>query len=440
MEAILPELDYLAAEPVQHAISQRAFVHVPPEADTYKTDGDLKFDIKPSESSTALHESYLRVRCKIVKADGSACDHGATASPDDASIVNNLLHSMWKQVTVTLNGHEVEKIDNYPYRAYMSMLTSYSPEVMRVRGELHGWSKDTSGAFDDLSLATAGKNKGMKQRTTPFKNSTEVELSGRIESDVMNQGRNIPPNTRIGICLSRTSNAFVLMSSKTDASYKLMITDAEFVVARDKLAPSLYQAQEELSKKFNLAIDYRHCKITTVNVAQGMGNGYIKEVFGLGTRMPDRFVAFFVSNQAFTGTYGTNPFALAHHNVKYIIATVNDVTHIPQYGYKPNFTTGSVTNEYYALLREFNADEEDYVLDLCKSDFSNGFAIYPFRIVHRTRGGEVLGPVATGSVDIRYEFSTPLTSAATLVLVADYRSSFEIRATGDFAPPSSTST
>ena len=255
----------------------------------------------------------------------------------------------------------------------------------------------------------------------------------------MNQGRNIPPNTRIEICLSRTSSAFCLMSPTAGASYKLIITAAELEVARDKLAPSLFQAQAELAKKFNLSIDYRHSKVTTINVAQGMSSGKLTEVFTSKKRLPDRFVAFFVSNQAFTGSYATNPFEFAHHNLKYIAALVNETTTVPPSGYKPNFATGLVTNEYYSLLREFNADEEDYVLDLSKSDFANGFAIYHFRIVHRTRGGEVLGPPAAGAIDLQYELSTALTSAATLVLVADYRGSFEIRENADFAAPTSAS-
>lgn len=435
MEPILPELDYLDSEPVQHAVTQRSYVTVQPVSDTYKSDGDLRFDIVPSENSTALHESYLRLRCKIVKADGTACNHAAATNPDNAAVVNNVLHSMWKQVTVALNGHEVEKIDNYAYRAYVTTLTSYSSSVLQARGELHGWCKDTAGGFDDLALTSSGKNKGLIQRTTQFRNSAEVELIGRIESDVMNQGRNIPPNTRIEICLTRTSNAFVLLSSTSGASYKLVITAAELEVARDKLAPSLYQAQVELSKKFNLAIDYRHSKVVTFNVPSGVSSGNIAEAFSSQKNLPDRFIAFFVSNQAFSGSYGTNPYEFGHQNLKYIAAKVNETpTTVPPSGYKPNYGSNLYAHEYYSLLREFNADEEDFMLDLSKNDFANGYAIYPFRVVHRTRGGAVLGPPATGSISLEYEFSTALTAPLTLVLVADYRGSFEIRENGDFAP------
>lgn len=435
MEPILPELDYLATEAVQHAILQRSYLTVQPSGDSYKTGGDLKFEVPTSEHATALHESYLRLRCKVLKADGTACDHATAA--EDVGVVNNVMHSMWKQITVSLNGHEVEKIDDYPYRAYLTMLTSYSPEVLHNRGMMCGWAKDTAGAFTELALGINAPNKGLETRTAPFKNSAEVELIGRIESDVMNQGRNIPPDTSIEICLSRTSSAFVLMSPSEDASYKLAITSAELEVARDKLAPGLFKAQEALTKKFNLSIDHRHCKVVTYSVPVGSTSHKIAEAFKSKKQLPDRFVAFFVTNRAFSGTFANNPFEFRHFGLKYFAAKLNETaTTVPHGGYKPNFAANSVTHEYYSLLREFNADEENFMIDVSLRDFARGYAIYPFRIVHRTRGGDVLGPPATGTIALDIEFSAALTEALTLVLVADYRGSFEIREPGDFSPAS----
>jgi hypothetical protein len=341
---------------------------------------------------------------------------------------------MWKQVSVSLNGHEVEKIDNYPYRAYLSMLTSYSKDVLEKRGELSGWARDTHTAWCDTVYATTGKNEGFKTRGTPFRASKEVVLIGRIDSDVMNQGRDIPPNTDIQVCLTRSSDAFALMSATDGASYKLLVLDAELVVARDKLAPSLHHAHVELTQKYNLSMDYRHSKVLTYNLALGTTTGSITNAFSSNTNLPDRFVAFVVTNEAFSGALKINPFEFGHHKLNCIVAKVNENTLVPSDGYKPNFTSGRVENVYYNLLREFDADEENFMLDLSKLDFCNGYTIYPFRIVPRTRGGDVLGPAASGSISIEYSFAEALTVTCTLVLVADYRGSFEIRSHGDFAP------
>jgi hypothetical protein len=437
-EPIVPELDYLSTEPVQHAIVQSDLVIVEPLSDTYKSGGDLKFQIPKSECATALHETCLFLEVKITKEDGGNCNHDATTNPDDVSVVNNPFHSLWKQLSVSLNGHEVEKIDHYPYRAYISTITSFSHNVLKGRHELNFWEKDTAGHFNDKSLATsgasAGKNLGLIKRTEKFRNSQVVELSGRLYSDVMCQGRSITPNTLIEVNLSRSGHDFVLMSGKTSPSYKMLITKAELHVQRDKLAPSLHVSHTELTSKFNLSINYRHSKVVTYNLPKDTFSGTFKNAFSSATHLPDRVLAFIVTNKAISGSYDTNPFEFAHHNLKRIAAVVNESRTIPPGGYKPNFTSGRTAKEYYAFLRELNADEENHVVDVTKTDFNNGYTIYPFRIVHRTRGGDLLGPPASGTISIEYEFNTALESACTLVLVGEFRGSFEIREGGDFAP------
>jgi hypothetical protein len=433
-EPIVPELDYFTNEPVQYAVIQSDPVKIDPFSDTYKSGGDLKFDIPKSECATSLHESVLHLKVKITKEDGSSCNHAAASSPDDVSVVNNPFHSIWKQLTVSLNKHETEKIDNYPYRAYISVLTGFSHDVLKLRHELNGWEKDTAGQFNDKSLATSGKNLGLIKRTEKFKNSQVVELVGRLCSDVMNQGRAIPPNTEIEICLSRSSHDFVLMSGKTSPSYKLHILSAELYVQRDKLAPSLHITHSELTSKYNLLIKHRHSKVVTYNLPKDAFSGTIKNVFSSATHLPDRVMAFIVTNKAFSGSYDTNPLEFAHHNLKRIAAVVNESRTVPPGGYKPNFTSGMTAIEYYSFLRELNADEENFMVDVTKTDYNNGYTIYPFRIVPRSRGGDLLGPPANGTISIEYEFSTALEHACTLVLMGEFRGSFEIREGGDFAP------
>ena len=429
-EPILPELDYLATEPVQHAVTHRSYTSVKPVNENYKNGNDLCFDILKTDCATALHESYIILKCQIVKGDDSAL-----VAADNVGPVNNLLHSMWTQVSVSLNGHEVEKLDHYPYRAYMSMLTSYSKEVLDTRGELIGWARDTAGHWNDTSLVTsgndAGKNLGFQKRATPFKLSNVVTLVGRIDSDVMNQGRDIPPDTLIQLKLSRSSNDFVLMSSTANASYKLKLLHAELMVARDKLAPSLHKAQMDMISKYNLAINYRHSKVITHNVAIGTSSGSFTNAFnGI---LPDRFFAFFVNNDDFTGKLASNPFQFDRHTLTKIVAKVNETTTLPSRGeYNPS---GSVEEVYYQFLREFDADEENFMLNVSKSDFVKGFAIFPFRVIPRTRGGDILAPPASGTISIDYTFETALTKTCTLVLVADFRGKFELRAQGDFSAP-----
>ena len=58
--------------------------------------------------------SYLHVKAKIVRANEANLEAGDTVGP-----VNNLLHSLFSQVDVSLNGTLITNSSNtYPYRAY----------------------------------------------------------------------------------------------------------------------------------------------------------------------------------------------------------------------------------------------------------------------------------------------------------------------------------
>jgi hypothetical protein len=224
------------------------------------------------------------------------------------------------------------------------------------------------------------------------------------------------------------------MSKKAAPEYKLQIIEAKLSVVRDKLAPSLYRAQVDLMKKYNLSIQYRHAKVVTHSITAGSQGGSVTNAFSSAKNLPDRILGFFVTNKAFCGSYDTNPFEFPHFNMKCIKAIVNESNTIPASGYKPNFQEGLFSLEYYSLLREFDADEENFALDLCKNDYAKGYTIYAFRIVPRTRGGDLLAPPAAGTINIEYEFNTSLAEVCTLILVGEFRGSFEIRESGDFAP------
>jgi len=53
--------------------------------------------------------------------------------------------------------------------------------------------------------------------------------------------------------------------------------------------------------------------------------------------------------------------------------------------------------------------------------------------VHRTAGGECLGPKAVGSVSLEIKFATALDKVITAVVLAEYRESLEFRAPGEIS-------
>jgi hypothetical protein len=93
------------------------------------------------------------VACKFTKGDGAGLSGGnSTSTP-----VNNILHSLFSEIDVSLNGKVVTPgADTYPYKAYLEKLLSYSPDTLKTQMKACTlWEKDTAGHMDELRIPRA---------------------------------------------------------------------------------------------------------------------------------------------------------------------------------------------------------------------------------------------------------------------------------------------
>ena len=99
-----------------------------------------------TEHYTDLSQSYLYLKFRLLKEDGSNLDDDQKAGP-----INNFLHSMFSGIDLFLNNKLVtSNMDTYPYRAYTEKLFSYGSDVKNNQlkaGEF--WYPDTTGKFED---------------------------------------------------------------------------------------------------------------------------------------------------------------------------------------------------------------------------------------------------------------------------------------------------
>lgn len=67
---------------------------------------------------------------KLVKSDGSQLSHD---KPNAVGCVNNLLHSMFSSLSVSLNGKNVTLHENnYHYQAYLEKLLNYGADASGI--------------------------------------------------------------------------------------------------------------------------------------------------------------------------------------------------------------------------------------------------------------------------------------------------------------------
>ena len=88
--------------------------------------GPIEFDVTGT-GDQYIHVSNIQlyIWAKITKADGTNLDPNSTAAP-----INLLLHSMFSQVDISLNGTLIYNATNmYPYRALLETLVTYGEDA-----------------------------------------------------------------------------------------------------------------------------------------------------------------------------------------------------------------------------------------------------------------------------------------------------------------------
>ena len=108
----------------------------------------IKFFVKnAAKLYLDLSNSRYMVRCQIVKKDetnmpaGDGCKSG---------VVNLLLHSMFKEVTVLFNNKTVNDPSNmYAYRSYLETLLNCNGDIQKYRLKSEEWHKDKHDKMDE---------------------------------------------------------------------------------------------------------------------------------------------------------------------------------------------------------------------------------------------------------------------------------------------------
>ena len=91
------------------------------------------------------------MRAKVTKADGTNLD-----ADEKVGVVNNFLHSLFKQVDVYLKEKQVtQAMGTYSYRSYLETLLNYGPSAKESQLTAALFYKDTAGKTDvvDPTLA-----------------------------------------------------------------------------------------------------------------------------------------------------------------------------------------------------------------------------------------------------------------------------------------------
>ncbi len=246
-ECTKTELDLFSVPPTQTSLEKGHWIDFQPVY-SVSHGGPITFLVPGTEDYADLSKTILVVRAKVTKADGADLD-----ADEKVGLVNNFLHSLFKQVDVFLKEKQVtQATGTYAYRAYLETLLNYGQAAKKSQLTTSLFYKDTAGKMDvaDPTIAVADNaNEGLRTRYTFSKTSWIVEMTGPIFCDVFMTEWLLLSFVDLKVVLNRNSNEFCLMASGEDVDYRVKLTEAYLKIRKVKVSPSVSVAHELALKK-----------------------------------------------------------------------------------------------------------------------------------------------------------------------------------------------
>ena len=146
-------------------------------------------------------QQYLEAKYELLQRRG---EDGAII------LIDNVLHSMWRGVDVTMNGEVVSTTSQkYMYKSYIETLLNSSHSTKEYQLKLSGYFGDDGGKDEDYLM---NWNKSIEQRHLCFCDGQKVEMIGFILSDVFGIQASIVKGVEIDITLIPNTDIMHLQS------------------------------------------------------------------------------------------------------------------------------------------------------------------------------------------------------------------------------------
>ena len=144
-------------------------------------------------------------------------------------------------------------------------------------------------------------------------------------------------------------------------------------------------------------------------------------------QLPNRIVVGCVTNDAFNGRYGKNPFNFKHMDISFLAVYV-DGDQIPYSPLKPKFT-GSHKNYVRAYQTLFSGTDKMYQDEgntITRDDYAAGYTLFAFDLSPDLSAGGHFNLVKRGNLRLDVHFARPLDETINVIIYAEFNNVIEL--------------
>ena len=352
----------------------------------------IQFDLPSMQEFVDLSRSYFTMRLKLAMSDGAPIK-----TTDDLFLVNNLAHSMIKQLTVRLNGTLINPhTDTYPYKAMFETILNYDREdgetLLRPQGWVNAldipekWEKKATGNMD---IKTSGWSKHqqanfklIQTESGRYFNDTdssllEVHLKMRPHVEPFWFPYALKPGVQMQFEIHFHDPKFWSMVAD-DNTKKLRFTESDidmrFHLARLSLNSSIYNNLTLQTQNNARKVTYPVVRSELRTFIWNSDNQVRFEENNIfNGKVPQRVLLAIVDSKSFNGTKNYYPFSFLKAKIKYIRQKVQgeeypyetlELTQDDRYDYDGYYrflqASGALIKSQPNMMREEDWGEDRY--------------------------------------------------------------------------------
>ena len=388
------------------------------------------------EKWTDCESIRLHGRMRIVKKSGT--DVTKLTAADNIGTVDNIFHSLWSNVRVSLNNTEITDPSGkwYAYKAFLETKLSYSSKSKETILSSRGYAQDTAGKFNDFGTpanddkaAVKSQNEGWLTRKGWFKDGNWVSFCINLHSDITTLRNYLPPGVQLDFEFERNSDEFCLLGPKpTGHTYAIELENLHLTMKRLKPSEDIQKFWNQSIKngeKARMAIDRSVLKKPTVSANKSDLSIY--NVIS-GRQGPDQVVVGVLDEEAHNGAIDKNPFEFKDFDITECSIIV-DGQHEPRKMYKMNKDNNDTADIWANFLENTGVQTDDREFGITKDDYFGGTFLLAWDRTPDKCNRYHRHIMPGGTIDLHLKSSKPLTKTATIIVYATYSTDLTLSGT-----------
>ena len=325
-----------------------------------------------------LQKIYLEVKCRIQNADGTDLRYtaGDATATDAAYFVNNVLHSLFADCTVSANGIKISSANgHYAHKSFIETEFSHGADAKKTWLKCQGYEYEPNPA----GIAAASRD----ARQVAVRESEQITLYGKLAVDFFSCEKHLVSGVTLRFSFRRSQDDFVTISQTAAKNYKVKIDEANLFVRKMTVSDNVVGAIEK-----------------TLLAKAGQRSWKLEDIF---TKEPIRWliVALCRSN-ALIGTKNINPY----HYQKFDLSEITV--------YRNGFATAGtpmLTNDnkrlYYNSMSALAYVENGHGIPL--SDFAHHFImVFDLTSTQEATHDFIHPELTNSSVELKFDTGLPI--------------------------------